>query len=242
MKYKILGTSFHVVTLNEAVKRIVSFLEKDKKSIVVTPNPEIVMQVKKDESLKKIINSADLSVADGIGIVLASKLLKGKIKERVAGYDLLQALFLKLKETDKTFYFLGGEQDVAENAAKKMRKKHKGLNVLGHHSGFFDASEEMTLLNEINTLSPDILLVGLGAPKQEKWIYANMDKINAKVFIGVGGSFDVMSGRARRAPIFFQKLGLEWLYRLFKEPKRIKRMIQLPLFLLEVIVIGKQNQ
>ena len=115
-----------------------------------------------------------------------------------------------------------------------MEEKFPNINVVGTHNGFFNNDEE--IVNQINLLNPDVLLVGMGAPKQEKWIFKNKDKLNAKVFIGIGGSFDVMSGKIKRAPLFFQKLGLEWLYRLIKQPKRFFRMLSLPKFLFSVLL------
>ena len=135
-----------------------------------------------------------------------------------------------MKDTEYTAYFLGGMPGVAEVAAKEMMRKYPGLKVIGYHDGYFDEPEEIKLIMEIKRLSPDLLLVGLGAPRQEKWIYSNMRLLGAKVFIGVGGSFDVMAGNVKRAPEAFQKVGMEWFYRLMKQPSRLKRMTRLPKF------------
>lgn len=232
MKTNILNINFDVIQIDDATQKLINAIENNEKCFVVTPNPEIVMIAQKDLELKKIINSADLVIADGIGIVLASKFNKIKIKNRVAGYDLVQKFFSMSK--NYKIYFLGSSSQIIELAKKNMQEKFKNINIVGAHNGFFDNEEE--IINQINLLNPDVLLVGMGAPKQEKWIYKYKDKLNAKVFIGIGGSFDVMSGKIKRAPTIFQKLGLEWLYRLIKQPKRFWRMLALPKFLVAVLL------
>lgn len=232
MKTNILNINFDVIQIDDATQKLINAIENNEKCFVVTPNPEIVMIAQKDLELKKIINSADLVIADGIGIVLASKFNKIKIKNRVAGYDLVQKFFSMSK--NYKIYFLGSSSQIIELAKKNMQEKFKNINIVGAHNGFFDNEEE--IINQINLLNPDVLLVGMGAPKQEKWIYKYKDKLNAKVFIGIGGSFDVMSGKIKRAPTIFQKLDLEWLYRLIKQPKRFWRMLALPKFLIAVLL------
>ena len=147
-----------------------------------------------------------------------------------------------IKDTDKTVYFFGGAPEIAERAKEAMEKKHYGLKVVGVADGYFDAEKEQMIIADINEKKPDLLLVGIGFPKQEKWIYNNIKNLNVKVAIGVGGSFDVMSGNVKRAPKIFIKLGLEWFYRLITQPTRIGRMMVLPLFMLVVIknkILGK---
>lgn len=231
----ILGVPINNVTHNEAVELVCSYLNGNDKRMIFTPNPEFVMAARKDKEFMDILNKGDLLVPDGIGVVIASKLLGAPLKERVAGYDLVQAVFDKIKDRDKTVYFLGGGNGIAESARAKMEEKHKGIKIVGVHNGYFDEKEEKLLIEEINRLKPDLVLVGIGFPRQEKWIYKHREELNAKAFIGVGGSFDAMSGNVKRAPDIFIKLGLEWFYRLIKQPSRFFRMLQLPLFLLTVI-------
>ena len=140
----------------------------------------------------------------------------------------------RIKDTDNTVYMFGGAPGVAEKAAEEMRKKYPGLKIVGIHDGYFDAKEEKNIIADIKEKKPSLLLVGLGSPKQEKWIYSNLRFTDAKLAIGIGGSFDVMSGNLKRAPEFFCKLGIEWLYRLIKQPTRFKRMMRLPKFVLRV--------
>lgn len=231
----VLDVPFDVVTLQQATERVKYFLNEEGQHIVCTPNPEIVMETQKDEILMNILKAADLVVPDGIGVVWASRYSKKKLTERVAGYDLVQNIFEKIQNTEHSVYFFGGAPGVSLAAAKKMKQKYPDLKIVGGHNGYFDEKEEKQILHDIKKLSPSILLVGLGAPKQEKWIYDNIRLTNVKVAIGVGGSFDVMSGKTKRAPAIFCKLGLEWLYRLLKQPARIMRMMRLPKFVLAVL-------
>lgn len=231
----VLGVPFDAVTMNEAVAKAKKLLQEEGQHIICTPNPEIVMEAQKDKELMNILHEADMVVPDGIGVVWASKYSEIRLTERVAGYDLTQNLMAALAATDETFYFFGGAPGVASTAARKMMKKYPGLKVVGVHNGYFDEKEEKRIIQDIKTKAPSILLVGLGAPKQEKWIYDNIRLTGAKVAIGVGGSFDVMAGNVKRAPKIFQKLGLEWFHRLITQPTRWKRMMRLPKFALTVL-------
>lgn len=234
MRTKILNINFDTYTRAEALNKLLEFINTDTNHIVVTPNPEMVMVSRKDKEFEKVLLEADLVVPDGIGIVLASKLNKVKITERVAGCDLFLSLFDKIKDTENTVYLLGAGRGVAERAKINMEKQYKGLKIVGVHDGYFDKNEEQKIIEEIQRLKPDVLLVGLGMAKQEKWIY-NHKNLNVKISAGVGGSIDVMAGEVKRAPDIFIKFGLEWLYRLLCQPKRIFRMMSLPLFVLVVI-------
>ncbi|PKM55261.1 MAG: glycosyltransferase [Firmicutes bacterium HGW-Firmicutes-5] len=234
----ILGTKFHHITRSEAAAFIVKCLQERKKASVFTPNPEIVMEAYHDSRLQAILNDSELVVPDGIGVVIASKLLGQPLPERVAGFDLIQEVFNQIQNKEIKVYFLGAGQGVAELAKKKMEEKYTNLKIVGVHNGYFDNDEH--IVASINALDPDFLLVGLGAPKQEYWIDNNRDRLNASVLMGVGGSFDGMSGKVKRAPDIYIKLGLEWFYRLITQPTRAKRMVRLPIFLLKVIVEGKK--
>ncbi|MEA5082668.1 MAG: WecB/TagA/CpsF family glycosyltransferase [Lachnospiraceae bacterium] len=236
---EILGVPFDVLTMESAIEKAIHFFEDGGRHIICTPNPEIVMQAQSDEQLMNILKAADLVVPDGIGIVWASKHSSVKINERVAGYDLCQNIMKRMAKAGKSAYFFGGAPGVAAAAAKKMVKEYPGLKVLGTRNGFFNLRDEKEIIAEIKALKPDLLLVGIGAPKQEKWIYENLRFTGAKVAIGVGGSFDVMAGNLKRAPKIYQKLGLEWFHRLICQPTRIKRMMNLPLFVLKVIMSKK---
>lgn len=231
---RVLGVKFNNVTHNEALDILEEFFLEDKCHCVYTPNPEIVMAARKDEEFMRILNSAELVVPDGIGVVIASKLGE-RLKERVAGFDLVQGLFERVKDKKCSVYFFGGAPGVALDAKRNMEKKYPGLKVVGVNDGYFDEKKEKLILDDIKNKKPDILLVGLGAPKQEKWIYKYKNQLPVKICVGVGGSFDVMSGKVKRAPKIFMKCGLEWFYRLLCQPSRFFRMLRLPLFLLVVL-------
>lgn len=234
-KTHVLGVPFDAVTMEQAVAKAKKMLAEEGQHFICTPNPEIVMEAQKDKDLMNILHEADMVIPDGIGVVWASRYSEICLKERVAGYDLTQNLMAELAATGETFYFFGGAPGVASTAARMMMKKYPGLKVVGVHNGYFDEKEEKKIIQDIKTKSPSILLVGLGAPKQEKWIYDNIRLVGAKVAIGVGGSFDVMAGNVKRAPKIFQKLGLEWFHRLITQPTRWRRMMRLPKFALTVL-------
>lgn len=243
MKYtEILGVPVHQVTKKQAVQLVMCFMKQEKCRKVFTPNPEIIIAARKDLGLKRALQEADLVVPDGIGVIIASKFTKNKLPERVPGYDLVQGLFHEMEKTQRSVYFFGAAPGVAHQAADKMQEKYPDLRILGVQNGYFKREEESYIIEQINDAKPDLLLVGLGAPKQEKWIERNYKDLQVKVCIGVGGSFDVMSGKVKRAPILFQKIGLEWFYRLLIQPTRFKRMLQLPLFLCIVIIEALKNR
>ena len=232
-KTHVLGVPFDVVTMDEAVARAEGLLKEKGQHFICTPNPEIVMEARKDAELMSILREADLVVPDGIGVVWASKYSEIRLQERVAGYDLTQNLMADLAASEETFYFFGGAPGVAATAARKMMKKYPGLKIVGVHNGYFDEKEEKKIIQDIKKKAPSILLVGLGAPKQEKWMAQYGPSTGAKLAIGLGGALDVFAGNIERAPEGWQKLGLEWAYRLKKEPRRIGRMAKLPLVLVK---------
>jgi len=236
MKINILGVPFDELDMSGAVDKAIGFMAEDKFRMICTPNPEIVMNAQKDESFMKLLNSADMVTADGVGVVWASKYFGKQLNERVSGYDLAQGIFEKMKDTEHTAYFFGGAEGVAEKAKCEMEKKYPGLKVVGVNNGYFDEEKERLILEDIRNKKPDFLLIGLGSPKQERWMYDNRHLLRGTVCIGVGGSFDVMAGNIKRAPELFQKLGLEWFYRLITQPTRFKRMLKLPLFVVCVLI------
>ena len=177
------------------------------------------------EEFKTILNSSFLNIADGNGVVWASKQMKDPLEERVAGFDFIHRLFELGKDNDIKFYFLGAKPGIAEKAKENLENTHEYIKIVGAHDGYFSADDENQIIEEINSKNPDVLLVALGSPKQEKFIYKYKDKLNCKIAIGVGGCFDVISGTVKRAPKIFIKLKLEWLYRGLTDLKRIKRVV-----------------
>lgn len=233
---KILGVKIHQVTNESAYNRFLSLMEEPKMSMIVTPNTEIVMMAQQDNELKDILQDADLVIPDGIGLVYASKIHQLGLTERVTGIDTMERMLKYCNNTKKSIYLFGGKPGVAEKAAEKMKETYPNLQIKGIRDGYFKKEEEDKIIDHINEVKPDILLVALGAPKQEKWIYQHRKILNTKVAMGVGGALDVWAGVAKRAPKIFQDLHLEWFYRLMKEPSRIGRMMSLPKFMIKVLL------
>lgn len=231
-KVDIHGVMIDNVTMDEALDKVMEMLKGQTPHKVFTPNSEIIMQSTRDPELKTILNNADLLVPDGAGVVLASRILKKELKEKVSGIDLVKRILKNTEKRATSFFILGGKPGVAEKASVNIVSDYPKAKIKGFRNGYFDQSEEPDIIKQINDSKAEILLVGLGAPKQEKWIYRHADELNCKVLIGVGGSIDVFAGTAKLAPEFMRKAGLEWLYRLIKEPKRAKRMLDLPRFML----------
>lgn len=241
-KIPVLGINFDNVNMEEAVKKCMNYLSEEKGHLVVTPNPEIVMRAKDDIEFKRIINEAALVIPDGIGVVKGAKILGTPLKERVAGYDLICNLFEQGKDGSISFYFWGSKPGVAITAMEKIKEKYPNLRVLGAHTGYYTEEEEKEIVNEIRELKPDVLLAGLGFPKQEKTINKYLNEGFFKIGIGCGGSIDVIAGEVKRAPKLFIKLHLEWFYRLLKQPSRWKRMLVLPQFMKEVKKVAKKQK
>ena len=237
----VLGVSISKITMEEATGKIREFVRSDSFHSIYTPNPEIVMLAENDPEFHQILEEADLVVPDGIGVVIASRIKKGeKLPERVAGYDLVQNTMKEAVKEGYKYYFFGSKPGISEKAAEKMREAYPGIQIIGTRDGYFKPEDEAQIIEDINASGANILLVALGAPRQEKWIEANKHLLpHVRVAVGVGGSLDVMSGTVKRAPEAFQKVGLEWFYRLLKEPTRFKRMLVLPKFLVKVIFYKK---
>lgn len=231
----ILGVAVDSVTMREAVGRINDFLGGCSPHTVYTPNAEILMAAQRDPELKKILGNADLLVADGAGVVLASKILRRAVPEKVSGIDLVKEIFREYAGMGIRCFLFGSKPGVAEEAAEKITASYPGVNITGCIDGYFKKEEEESIINRINAANADILIVALGAPKQEKWISEHKDQLKVKVCIGVGGTIDILAGKTELAPDFFRKNGLEWLFRLCNEPHRARRMLDLPRFMLRVI-------
>ena len=233
-KIDVRGVLFDNVTLSEATSLVVSHLEHgDGLYSVFTPNSEIVQLCIEKNEFYGLINSASLIIPDGIGVIKASKILRTPLKEKVAGIELGEAVLKHCAEHGIGVFFLGAKPGVAESAARAMEIKYPGLSVCGIHDGYFNKSgdENDAVIQEIVASGAEVLFVCLGVPAQEKWISENRSRLGGvKVALALGGSLDVYSGNIIRAPKIFIRLGLEWLYRLLKEPKRIGRMMKLPKF------------
>lgn len=229
-RIKFLNTYIDNLTMKETVLRIDEIIKKGKPSYVVTPNVDHIVKLEKDEEFKKVYSEADLIVTDGMPLIWISKLLKTPIKEKVSGSDLFPKVCELAAEKNYTLFLLGAATGVAEKAAKNLCKKYKGLDIVGMYSPSYGFEENENEINEIirmiNGCKPDILAVGLGAPKQEKFIYKYKEQLGVPISLAIGATIDFEAGNIKRALKWMQKSGFEWFYRLCKEPKRMfKRYI-----------------
>ena len=229
MRVNILGVGFDNVTMEQAVAEGVRLLRTEGGHYAVTPNPEIVEICRADPEAMEAVNGADLVLADGIGVIYGAKLQKTPLKARVPGIAFAQKLMERMAQGGDTLYLLGAKPGVAEEAARNLEKQYPGLQIVGTHDGYFQ--DDGPVIEDIKASGAAVVFVCLGAPKQEKWMKQNGAATGARLLIGMGGCLDVFSGRVQRAPEVFQRLGLEWLYRVAKEPIRIGRVAKLPLFL-----------
>lgn len=224
-----MGVAFDNVTMEEAVSAGAALLDGPAGQYVVTPNSEIVYACRETEGLEQVLNQAALVLPDGIGVVYASKILGRPLKQKVAGIDFAAGLAAELARMGKSLFLLGAKPGIAEQAAEKLKEANPGLKIAGAHDGYF--KEDGPVVEEIAASGADVVFVCLGAPKQEFWMAQNGAATGARLLVGLGGSLDVFAGVVARAPDIWVRLGLEWLYRLIKEPWRFKRMCRLPLFL-----------
>ena len=247
---KILGATIHGLDMVETICCVDNYIALGRKALakeqdkaveeataakekilhhIITLNAEILYVAQSDEKLLSIINQADLVTPDGSGIVWACKELCGQEIQRVTGIDLMQEICQQSKVNHWKVFLFGAKPGVADEAGKKLEKQY-GTLVAGMAHGYFKPEDEEAIIERINASGADVLFLALGAPKQEFWIHRYRDRLKVPVVIGVGGSFDVIAGTVKRAPVFFQKIGMEWLWRLIKEPWRYKRMMALPKF------------
>ncbi len=231
----ILGIQVDSLKMQEAVEILERWLTEDKVHTLYTPNAEILMAAQRDSELKGVLNNADMLVADGAGVVLASKILKRPVPEKVSGIDLVKRSFAHASKGKISYFLLGSKPGVAEAAAVNIVNEYPGVVIAGCRNGYFKENEEDAIIDQINASGAAILLVALGAPRQEKWIARNKDRLRVKICAGVGGTIDVLAGTVALAPEFMRRSGFEWLFRLYREPRRAKRMLDLPRFMIKVI-------
>lgn len=249
-KINILGINVDRVDMGTAIERFAVMMETPGCSQIVTPNSEILVNAAKNETLAQLIDAADLVIPDGIGLVYASKILGKPLAERVTGIDFAEAAIAWSAKHGYPVYFLGSRPDggmgdgksVALLAAEKKKEQFPGLIVAGARDGYFKEEDEEALVDEINGSGAGFLCVALGSPKQELFISKYKDRLKVRAAIGIGGSLDVWAGVLARAPEFYRKHGLEWLYRFVQEPSRYKRIAALPLFMIKVIAGKGRNK
>lgn len=233
-KVNVLGVNFDNFSLDQFKNKLVTRVDRRMSTFVITANPEIVMLAQKDKAFMKIINTkADLVTADGIGIVLAGRMQKTPIKERVTGYDLFVWLLSLANLRNLKVYLIGAKPEVINAVKKKIDIQYPNIKLVGCEDGYFKDSLN-NVATRIEEKKPDIVFAAIGFPRQEQLLTILREKDLPAIMMGVGGSFDVFSGKTKRAPVFFQKAHLEWFYRLLKEPTRFKRMLALPHFVFDV--------
>lgn len=243
MKQNILGIRFDNLTLNQAAEAGAALLCQEGFHYVVTPNPEFILAAEKDREFRDVLNRADLVLPDGIGVVYSAKILGTPLKGRVPGIDFAGRMLSVLNERGGRLFLLGARPGVAERAGENILARHPNIVLCGVQDGYF--KDETAVVRQVAEAKPDLLFVCLGAPKQEKWMARWGVHTGARLAVGLGGALDVLAGNVERAPESWQKAGLEWAYRLIKEPKRAGRMARLPLVLAKAAkerVFGGKNE
>ncbi len=233
-RVEILGVKVDAVTMAEAVARVENLIAEKKSSLVATANAEMILNATHDAELKKILNAANLVVPDGAGTVWAARHLGKQMPERVAGFDLVQELMKISPARGIKFFLFGAAPGIADKAKLKAEALYPGIKIVGTRNGYFKAEDEPEIISQIKNSRADILLAALGVPKQEKWLFKYKDELKVPVSIGVGGTFDVMAGVVKRAPLWMQKARLEWLFRAMLQPSRAGRLLALPKFVWKV--------
>ena len=232
MRINVLGVGFDNVTMGEAVDRGMELLHSPGTHYVVTPNPEIVEICRENLAARQAVNAADLVLPDGIGVVKGAGMLGTPLKEKVPGIEFAAGLMERMAAEGLSLYLLGAKPCVAEAAGERLAAKYPGLKIAGTHDGYF--KEDGPVAEAIRRSGADCAFVCLGAPKQELWMAKHGEATRARLLCGLGGSLDVFAGVVERAPKFWSDHGLEWFYRLCKNPRRAGRMMKLPLFLVHV--------
>ena len=223
-KVNLFGLKIDDISKDRALELAKLSLRGGDKRIFFTPNLEMLEKVRKDEKTRRILNSAQVLLSDGIGVLLVSRLLGNPIENKVAGIDFGKCLIALAEREGASIFLLGGAQGVAKKAAKNLLKRHKNLKISGIHNGYFENEDE--IIRKIQKLNPDILIVCMGFPKQEQFVFKHKQELsNIKVITCLGGAIDVWSGEKKRAPVMLQNINLEWLWRISSEPCRIKRFV-----------------
>ncbi|MCF6093285.1 WecB/TagA/CpsF family glycosyltransferase [Microaerobacter geothermalis] len=230
-KFLLFNIPFSTLDMAQTLSEIERAVSRGDSYFVITANPEYVMNARTQPELIRIAQEADLVTADGTGIVWAGKQMGVHIPGRVTGYDLLIQLLKKCQQNHWKIYILGSSQDTLNIAAEKLAAAYPDLQIAGSHHGYFAPEEEAKIISDIQQKHPHFLFVAMGSPKQELWIDRNRHRLPNCIMMGVGGCFDVIAGRVKRAPLIWQKLNIEWLYRLIQQPSRWRRMLALPKFM-----------
>lgn len=235
LRHEIFGIPVNALTYQDAVDWVAERVATGTKSWILAINPEKIMKALSDERLRLLLLQADLFIPDGIGVLWAGKILGKPFPQRVTGVDIFVLLVKEAAKRGWRIFLLGAPPGVSKEVSQGLELEYPGLQLVGYHHGYYQAEEEAQVVSKIRAAAPDILFVAMGSPRQEQFIVSNRTLLGVPVCMGVGGSFDVISGRKKRAPLWMQRFGLEWSYRLFLEPKRIMRMSALPKFVILVL-------
>ncbi|MEI6285180.1 MAG: WecB/TagA/CpsF family glycosyltransferase [Bacillota bacterium] len=241
-RVNILGVGIDPVTMTEAIRFCENRISTRIPAEIITANAEMVMQANANPRLFAAMSNAALGIPDGAGVILAAKYFGMAMPERVAGYDLSQELLQLAAKKNFRVFFLGAAPGIAALAKSSAEIKYPGLKVVGVENGFFTVAEQDSVIASIVKSKPDILLAALGVPRQELWLEEHLAKLAVPVCIGVGGTFDVMAGKVKRAPLWMQRGHIEWAYRLIMQPWRIMRMMNLPKFALLVLLSKRDGK
>jgi bacterial polymer biosynthesis proteins, WecB/TagA/CpsF family len=231
----IYGIPFSKMSMDETVNYLTEAIEQKRQTHVITANPIMVMSAVESQDYYKMMRKAELIVPDGAGVVWAANYVGTPVAERVTGFDLLHRLMQEGEKRKWTAYLLGTSQEVIEAAAEKLQLQYPQVRIVGYRNGYFGADQDAEVVEAIRQAAPDLLFVARGAETQEPWIAKYKKQLGVPFIMGVGGSFDIVAGKLKRAPMLFQKLRLEWFYRLLQEPKRLPRMMVLPRFVVKVV-------
>ena len=221
---------------NETKENFLREIDKRDKTIVISGNPEILYSGLENENLNKLFNGkVSIIIPDGVGTVIAAKMVKNPVKEKIAGIEVMKAIIEKCEKEGKGIYLLGAEEEILKLCKENIKKTFPNIKIVGSHNGFFDLNNCNDIIEDIKKSNPWGLFIAMGCPRQENFIVNYIDELNCNFYMPVGGSFDVFAGKVNRAPKWMLSLGLEWLYRVLKEPWRIKRLGVIPKFLLRVL-------
>lgn len=230
-RVNVLGVGIDNLTLSEAVDKALSLISEHRCAYMVTPNPEIVMAAWDDPKVSKAIENADLVIPDGVGVMQAARILGTPLREHMPGIDAATEIIKRLASRGGSVFLYGARPGVAEKAAERMKQRFPGLVICGTNDGY--GNDDGAVVSKINAAKPDFVMVCLGVPKQELWMAKYAAKLDAGLMAGLGGTIDVFSGQVKRAPLIWQKLKLEWLYRCFEEPKRFRKIKRIPQFIIK---------
>ncbi len=240
-RVSLLGVGVDRVTMDEALSLIGRFIEAGGSHHVVTLDASMCVTAREDGELREIVANADLVTPDSAGVLWACRRLGEPLAQRVSGVEIVERLCAESSEKGIRLFFLGAGPGVAEAAAERMRERYRGCIICGTHDGYFGPDGEPLMIERIRAANPNVLCVAMGIPKQEKWIAQHREELGVPVMIGVGGTFDVISGRVKRAPGWMQRLNLEWLYRLIKNPRKIGKVMMLPRFVLMTVAAARHR-